>query len=83
MARGFAPGECGWLRMEAGVCRGGLFWFRSWRFERNGSIAGLLARQLRRAGFAVPFLLANGCTDSWRTKIPRAKMRLYIFVRAS
>jgi hypothetical protein len=38
--------RCGWLRMEAGVCRGGLFWFRSWRFERSTLIAGLLARQL-------------------------------------
>ncbi len=52
---GISAGECGWLRMEAGVCRGGLFWFRSWRFGRNAVVAGLLARQLGRMGFAVSF----------------------------
>ena len=64
--------------MEVRACRGGLFWFRSWREERNELIVRPLARQPARSSFGF-----NSCESHHRggllrwTKIPRSSARIY------
>ena len=50
-SRGRRAGVAAGFARKPRVCRGGLFWFRSWRFERDRLIAELLARQLGRRRF--------------------------------